>query len=164
MIDLVRLREEAAQLGACRQGIKEWSDGSPLELLFIRHLDFCIEHNFPDLRTLRELTGADAHRMGIYTDERVRTKGQGTIVLNGECDAEIDSGGFDCARIWIRHNSRAVVKVNGCASVKVMLLDGARATIINNSTRKVIAYRYGGEIAYNGNVCVKNSDNPYKTR
>lgn len=159
------IKSQAVELGLCDKWRDEWADDSSKDELvdkFIRGLDFCIRHDFPTTDVMREHFGDTIHRHGVYVDEKVEAVSQKVVVLNGSCDAELEYGDFDCARVWVRHTSKVRIMVGGFASVKVMVLDNSDAHIINSSCRKVLVYNYGGTVSSDGEVSVCNRPNPYK--
>lgn len=159
------MKTQAIGLGLCQQWQDEWADNTTKDELvdkFVRGLDFCIQHDFPTTKVMKECFGDTIHRHGVYVDEKVRTASQSTVILNGECDAEIEYGDFDCARVWVRHNSRANITVNGFAVVKVFVLDKSEVHIKNSSCRKVKVYKYGGCVTCEGDVTIAESADPYK--
>lgn len=161
------MKAQATRLGLCEKWQEEWEAGTSRDELvekFVRGLDFCIAHDFPSAEVMKRDFGEVIHRHGVWVDERVSVRSVGTVVLNGSCEAEIEYDGFDCARVWVRHRSRARITVGGLARVRVMALDECEVHVDNRSTHSVTVFRYGGNVTAEGSVSVRerSGSNPYQ--
>lgn len=161
-----KMKTEAISLGLCQEWQNEWKDNSSKEEMakkYIKGLDFCIEHDWPSTKAMKELFGDEVmNRNGIWVDAKGEIPVMPIMVLNGNCDVDIACRGFDVSTIWVRHNSKARIKVEGFALVRIKVFDGSFVDVSNTSNRSVIVYQYEGCVATDGNVTVKDRENVYR--
>ena len=93
-----KMKAEAMGLGLCQQWTNEWEDNTSKDEMvrkFVRGIDFCIDHNWPDVKTIKRQFGDVIHNHGVWADENVSVTNAPMTILNGErvCDATFDGTG-----------------------------------------------------------------------
>ena len=144
-----RMKNEAVSLGLCAQWTADWHDNSSKHEMvekFVKGIDFCIGRNWPSTKDMKKYFGDVIHDHGVYVDENVDLKNPKTVILNGECVANISYDWMDSGEIYVRHNSSLYLKVNGFSRVFVNMLDGAELHVECEDTAKCFVYQYGGTV------------------
>lgn len=144
-----QLARSAKANGIC----KEWHDRlrrqteiTGLVAMYIKGIDFCMAHNWPDLETLRRAFAGDpfVRDHGIFIDAKnVDVKNRATTVLLGASDAAISFDGYEVGEIYVRHNSNAKLAVSGRAFVVVDVYDAATIQITASDQAKVFVKNHG---------------------
>ena len=93
-----KMKAEAMGLALCQQWTNEWEDNTSKDEMvrkFVRGIDFCIDHNWPDVKTIKRQFGDVIHNHGVWADENVSVTNAPMTILNGECvcDATFDGTG-----------------------------------------------------------------------
>lgn len=132
MIDIKKIYKEAKELGMCSKFedmFKQVKTVSDLLQVFLtpEGVDFCIEHNFPDMQTMRLIPKEEACKQGVYIDTNIKLKNPGKLVLIGNTKAELDYDNLD-----ERH--------------EVVLMHGAKAEIKASKYAVVFVTKGGGEV------------------
>lgn len=144
-----KMKSEAVGLGLCQQWTDEWADGTSKDELvekFVRGIDFCIEHNFPSCEVIRKEFGDVIHNHGVYVNEMVRVADKPTVILNGECVAELSYSGESCGDIYVRHDSEATIFVDCLARAFISLYDNAEVKVYCEEGAKAFVYLHGGRV------------------
>lgn len=154
-----RMKREARALGLCDQWYSEWKDNSSKDEMidkFINGIDFCIEHDWPNVNEMKELFQDRMHDHGIYADEQVSLHNCTLSILNGGCRCEARYDGFGSGEIYVRHNSTLDIDVSGLSRVVIDVYDSAFVNVKCDGASKVYVYLYGGNASVSGNVIVRN--------
>lgn len=116
------LKKEAVRLGLCQQWQKEW-DGSIAGLagMYLRGIDFCIEHDYPSLKYLEQHFQGQVRDYGIFISEEVKlyTRGR-TVACLGKSFGKIDFEPFGVGRVHVLHESK--IHIN-CAKNSIVIID-----------------------------------------
>lgn len=154
-----RMKSEAVSLGLCAGWTADWKEGSSKDEMlekFVRGIDFCIEHNWPSTEVMKRDFGDAIHAHGVYVDENVKLHNPKTIILNGNCDAEIIADGFSAPEIYVRHNSVANIKVSGFSVAHISVYDNAKLNVSCDEHAKCFVYKYGcTQVSSNGSVIIR---------
>ncbi len=141
------LREMAVQNGLCTQWQNSWGQPSDDELcqMYLRSLDFCIEHDYPSVEYMKEHFGGVMQKHGIYVDDKIKLSNPRKIVCNGKTDGAVSFDGFAVGLIYARHNSNISVDVRGRAIVNIICYDNASVNVWNRSDKaRVHILLHGG--------------------
>lgn len=114
--------------------------------MYVRGIDFCMAHNWPDLETLREHFAGDpiVRDHGIFIDAKnVDVKNRATTVLLGASDAAISFDGHQSGEIYVRHDSNANLAVSGRAFVVVNVYDAATIQITATDHASILVKTHG---------------------
>ena len=154
-----RIKSEAVSLGLCAGWTADWKEGSSKDEMlekFVRGIDFCIEHNWPSTEVMKRDFGDVIHAHGVYVDENVKLHNPKTIILNGNCEAEIIADGFSAPEIYVRHNSVANIKVSGFSVAHISVYDNAKLNVSCDEHAKCFVYKYGcTQVSSNGSVIIR---------
>ena len=121
-------------MGLCKQWTSEWSDGSSRDELvdkFVRGLDFCIEHDWPSVDVMKRDFGDVIQRYS----------------------------GNSVGDVYVRHDSRACIAVNGLARVHVTVYDRGVVSVCCDEDAQCFIYLHGGEVLSlegNGKIVVRD--------
>lgn len=151
-----RLKDEAVKLGLCQQWQSEWGNPTDDELceMYVRGLDFCIRHDFPNPRYMKRHFNGTLQKHGIFVDNVVSLKNPFTFVANGKCSGIVFIDGFSVSQIYVRHDSYIVVRASGNSVVNIRVYDRAKVNIISSDDARVCVIKHGGILAVSGNVKV----------
>lgn len=154
-----KMKQEAIDLGLCRQWTEEWQDGTTKDEMvekFVTGIDFCIKHDWPSPDFMQREFGDVMHSHGVYANEPVRAENAPVVVLNGDCRCEALYEGCSTGDIYVRHVSTLHLRVRFLAKVFVEMYDDCRVTIDAEEGTKVFVYRHGGEIvSAKGDIVVR---------
>ncbi len=141
------LKQQAVDLGLCKQWQQEWGEPTISELCdkYIRGLDFCIKHDYPSLEYLEQHFKGKVEQYGIYINEDGVSTNQKDVVINGNSNVRIYTDSV--CDVTIRHNSIAKINVSGNGFVYVSMHDNSRLIIESKSPNsKICVSLFGGEI------------------
>lgn len=142
------LKSDGASKGLCQDWQKKLNKQASvkrLSELFIRGIDFCISENYPTLEFMRDNFKGKCEPYGIYIDEYVILINKPDVVLNGKCEADLMYDGFSVSKVYVRHNSKAVIHAQQHSLVTIDVFDDSYTQIITDSGNKasVLVYVYG---------------------
>lgn len=104
----------------CCSMFKGTEDEDQLMRLFLtkQGIEFCINNNFPDLKTFRLFKEAEKHN--IYIDKNVELKNQSKVVLIGNTNGILSYDDPDKVHeVILMHGAKATIKASGYAVVFV---------------------------------------------
>nr|DAV38587.1 MAG TPA: hypothetical protein [Caudoviricetes sp.] len=161
-----KLRDRAITLGLCQQWQGEWMDGKSKDELvemYVRGLDFCIEHNYPSNDFIAANFEPEVlHRNGVWLNERVVTCGvpNSVLVLNGCCTGVLKFGGYDVCTIYVRHDSEVEINADGVSKVFISVFDNAKVKVKQSDLAKVYVYKHGDKcvVGTDGDVRMRTSE------
>lgn len=153
-----RMKREAIELGLCEEWQGEWQGELTKDEMaerYVRGIDFCIEHGFPDNETIKREFGEVARKHGVHVDEDVSLTDEPTVILNGGCSGVLRYTGYNIGTIYVRHQSDVRIIVEDLAQVFVELYDGAHVDVENKGARRCFVYKHGGTCNGKGDVRVR---------
>lgn len=154
------LRDRARELGLCDKWYKEWDKKSTRQELiekYIKGIDFCIQHDFPNLDFAREyFPNNQLVQNGIFLDDSVDAYNLKTAVLLGGSKGEIRYDGQRAGDVYVRHQSEVVITAEGGARVFVEVYDNCKVFAKADETSKIFVYYHGGDIQSEGSVLVRD--------
>lgn len=153
------LKEEAIRLDACKVGLADWDNPSDEELIdrYFRHIDFCIEHDYPSVEYIKgHFSKEILHKGGVWVDEQVVELDTSRCAMNGKCYGKIRTSGAKTCTMYIRHQSEIELVASGASRLFVYLYDDAKLRVSTQYLGRVYVYRHGGEIVgKSGDVVVR---------
>lgn len=152
------LKNKAVSLGLCAKWTGEWNEKNKDELceMYVRGLDFCIEHDYPSCEYMRENFSGVMERHGIYVDKDFdEAFVNGIVVLNGKCSGDIIVKDYDAATIHVRHDSFVRITATGHSKVFVKVYDDAVVQVAQEGKAKAYLYVKGGQFKTVGDVLVR---------
>lgn len=150
---------EAKKKGICKEWFSDMlkqNSIAPLCKMFFDGSDWAMENDFPNIELLRKFKG-NSEQYGLYADfkgELILKSLKNQKAFFGESEVDLSAGDFSVSEIYIRHNSKAKIKVAGSAFMVVTLLDSAQVEIDVLEDANVSVFYYGTEnmVKYAGNV------------
>jgi hypothetical protein len=150
------LKQEAIKLGLCEQWQNEvWTkDMSVEELieLYLRGIDFCIEHHWPANEMIKRLVSVDDRRKNcILVDDAWSLLNPQQAILLGASRSVVRCNGRAVTRLFVRDKSLAHLSLKGHCHVIVDVYDsstiqvdmfepGCRLLICQHSSDVKLAY------------------------
>ena len=107
------LKKEAIDLGLCEPWQKSW-DGSieGLASMYIRGMDFCVEHDYPSLSCLENNFKGKVRHFGIYISEDVNLISHGRVMACvGSCTGKMNLLPMSSTRLYLRHTSNIKIRL-----------------------------------------------------
>lgn len=99
-------------------------------------IEYCIEHHFPNIATIRLFKGLGVEKHGIYIDAGVITlKNPSKAVLIGRTSATVNCDTLEQHEVILMHGAKATVNAQKWAVVKVTCGDGSSVirNVFNNA-------------------------------
>lgn len=151
------LKDMAVQMDLCQEWTERWGDPDKDELLemYIRGIDFCIEHDWPSCTYLKENFDGIMQQHGVFVNDRVCSRNLRQAILNGTTSGEICYDEYSIGAIYVRHRADIVLNFLDQSKGFIEVYDEARVKINNTSDSTVFVYQYGGDVETTGKVVVK---------
>ena len=148
------LKEKAISLGLCTPWQKRWQneDKHSLCQMYIKGLDFCIDHDYPSCTYMKKHFDGIMQQHGIFVDDVVNTSNLQEVVCNGCCVGMIVYDDFGTGTVYARHQSNVSIKASGHARVFVKVYDHANVNVVCSGNAPATVICHGGNINSTGNV------------
>lgn len=160
------LRNKARQLGLCDQWYKDWSDNETMQQLiekYLRGIDFCIKHDYPNLYFARKVFPKDILKAnGIFLDSLVDADNLMRSVVIGNSIGVLRYSGNRTGNIYVRHSSEVTIDVKGDSKVFIEAYDHCIVRVACDKDSKAFVYWHGGMIYYGDNVIIRDRRNAGK--
>lgn len=158
------LRMKARDYGLCDEWFGEWKEeNDSLQQLidkFIKGLDFCLEHDYPSVRFIKEYFPVDLLREnGILADDRwsllnpkyavLLGNSESTIRLNGYTVSAVYLKGVSTARIHLKDNCHLIVHVYEDAGVHIACDNNKKMPLVilhGGISDERVSYEIGGGV------------------
>lgn len=114
---------------------------------FFAGMDFCIEHDWPKVDTMKELFDADeAAKYGVYFADGV-SKNQEHVCVLGDAEVHIYVPAYGVCDVYARHNSKVHLHIGKKAFCYVSILDNATVFPEDKADgAQIKSSQYGGTI------------------
>lgn len=145
-----QLAEMAKSHSICDPGLQRILSSNDKESLleyYLEGIDFCLEHNFPSKDYLKANGDDLLARYGIFIDEAVQLTNQSICVLLGTCRASIELTEYSVSRMYIKHESEAVISLTGNSFAIIDIFDGSKLNIDASGNSKAVVNVYGDAVA-----------------
>jgi len=160
------LRNKARQLGLCDQWYKDWSDNETMQQLlekYLRGIDFCIKHDYPNLDFARKVFPRDILiANGIFLDSHIDADNLMRSVVIGNSIGVLRYSGNRTGNIYVRHSSEVTIEVKGDSKVFIEAYDRCIVRVVCDKDSKAFVYWHGGMIYYGDNVIIRDRRNAGK--
>lgn len=130
---IAQVFQQAKLIGVCPRFTGQEKTLEDIIRLFTspQGIEYCIEHHFPNIATLRLFKGFGAEKYGIYIDAGVITlKNPKCAVLIGRTSATVNVDSLDEHNITFMHGAKGTVNASGWAVVRVT--EGRGCNVIRN--------------------------------
>lgn len=139
--------DKAKQSGIC----PEWANlignsnsKKDLMQMYVKGIDFCLEHNFPSNSDLLKLGGFDfLSDFGVYVDHKSELKECDFLVLLGQCKIMAEWGGYTASQAYLKGTSALKAEVNGNAFLAIDCFDDSKLHLTASGDSKVLVNLYG---------------------
>lgn len=143
------LFREGVKLGMCAKFKDTWGTPNTKELVnkFFAGMDFCIEHDFPKVDTIKELfAGEDIQSLGVYVEDGISEE-QPSVVVLGDAVVNIYIPAYKTCDIYVRHNSHIHLHMGAGAFAYVSIFNDANVHVDDkDATARIFCSRFGGTI------------------
>jgi hypothetical protein len=154
------LRNKARQLGLCDQWYKDWGDNETMQQLlekYLRGIDFCIKHDYPNLDFARKVFPRDILiANGIFLDSHVDADNLMRSVVIGNSIGVLRYSGNRTGNIYVRHSSEVTIEVKGDSKVFIEAYDHCIVRVVCDKDSKAFVYWHGGSVYSEGNVTIRD--------
>ena len=139
-----QLAKSAKANGICKEWyerLRDQKDIAGMLAMYIKGIDFCMAHDWPDLETLRRDFAGDPFVAdhGVFIDKKkFEVTNCAMTVLLGASDAAITHNGWSVGEIYVRHNSVAKIAISGNSYAVLDVYDNAVVRIIATGNAKII--------------------------
>ena len=141
-----QLKQDGIAKGLCQPWQNKLRDGVSVKRLvdlYVRGIDFCIKNDYPTLEFIRDNFKGKCEQYGVYIDDSVTEKDRKTIVLNGDCKAMLEYGGYSVSTVFVRHNSQAAIVASKFANVTIDAFDNSHLVVAVTGKARVSVNLYG---------------------
>jgi hypothetical protein len=138
--------QKAMEAGVCAPGVVEITAAygkDDLLKLYVKRIDYCLEHNLPSNEDLVRLGGNLLAGYGIWVDENTSLKSPEFTVLLGASKMNIDIDGYTTSQIFVKHSSAAEIDVSEHAFVVIDCFNNAILKVRAYGDSKVLINVYG---------------------
>ena len=146
-----QLKNDGIAKGLCSQWQHKLDTHKSIEdlaTLFIKGIDFCVCNDYPTLDFLRTNFKGKCEPYGVFIDDDMYgLQNLPNAVLNGTSRIALEYDGYSVGRVFVRHNSVAVINVAGHANVTIDAFDDSRIRIATTGHEaRVWVNRYGNAV------------------
>lgn len=137
------LAKSAKDNGICKEWhdrLRNQNDIAGMLAMYVKGIDFCMAHDWPDLETLRRNFAGDpfVSDHGVFIDKKdVKVANRAMTVLLGASEAAISFDGWEVGEIYVRHKSVATIAVSGNSYAVLDVYDNAIVRIIATGNAKI---------------------------
>lgn len=154
------LRNRARQLGLCDPWYEDWSDNETMQQLlekYLRGIDFCIKHDYPNLDFARKVFPRDILiANGIFLDSSIDASNLMRSVVIGNSIGVLRYSGNRTGNIYVRHSSEVTIEVTGGSKVFIEAYDNCIVRVMCDKDSKAFVYWHGGSVYHEGNVTIRD--------
>ena len=147
------LKEKAISLGLCEQWTNEWQkeDKDSLCEKYVKGIDFCIEHDYPTTKYMKDNFEGVMQNHGIFVDDICKEENLPKAVINGLSIMDMKYDCFHVGTIYLRHNSALNIEVKDASQVFIFTYDKCVLNVKCSDNAIVYVYNHGGSINYDSN-------------
>lgn len=151
------LKQRAVQIGLCTQWTEEWGEPDKHELCekYVKGIDFCIEHNYPNTEYMKHYFDGIMQEHGIFVDEALSLVNPKMVIANGKCSGIVSFKDFGVGTMYVRHDSEIKIEADGFSKVFISVYDNAKVEVVQKENAKVYVYLHGGKVKKTGEVLVR---------
>lgn len=153
------LKEKAISLGLCEEWTNEWNeeDKDTLCEKYVKGIDFCIMHNYPSLKYMKDNFDGIMQNHGVFVDDNGMKKNLPKAVINGLSIMNMLYDKFSVGTVYLRHDSALNIIAKDNAKVFIFTYDNCILNIKCSDSAIVYVYNHGGSINYdiNENILVR---------
>lgn len=140
------LKAQARDLGAYCGIYEAWDEDCTFDELigkFIAGFDFCLEHDWPSPKYIRDNFPLHCLRAnGIFCDDAWHKSDVRNAVVMGRSNVKLYYSDYAFGDVRVRHNSRVSVSVDSIAIVHIHLYDNASAFVEAEEGAKVTVFMH----------------------
>jgi hypothetical protein len=118
---------QARKLGACDLFTGRERTVEDIVRLFMtpQGMEFCMEHRFPDIATLRRFKPFNVERWGVYIDAGLITlTDPAKAVIVGDTTATVNCRAMSSHTVYLMRGARAVLNASGWTVVRAVSEEG----------------------------------------
>lgn len=124
------------------QGIIGADSIDDLLKMYVKDIDYCLEHDFPTNDDLVNIGGDHLADHGIYVDSINRFVDRPFLVLLGSTKAESIYTGYSVGQLFVKHGSEVNVKAKDHAYLIVDCFDNSTVNIHAEGSARILVNDY----------------------
>lgn len=161
MKDTIYLAEQAKIVGGCQNGLSQLNKAKTEQDLvncYFSNIDFCLAKNFPGNEYLKRSGNTLISEM-VFVDCQRMFKNPEKLVLLGKCDCNVELTDYSVSRIYVKHDSKLIIKASGNAFVVVDALDNSNVQVERTENARVTVNTYSKAICTGATkIIAKNAE------
>lgn len=126
--------------------LKSLDDKDALVDMYIRGIDFCLEHDYPSNDFIRENFKGVMEKHGVFLDDAIALQNQSKCISLGKTNGKVTATGFSVSEVWAKHDSALNIVAKDNAFVMVDVYDNAVVNVIASDRAKVCVNHHGGKV------------------
>lgn len=138
------LKAQARELGLCDEWYGAWDEDSTFDELigkFIAGYDFCIEHDWPDVKYVNKHFPKPVLRAnGVFCDDSSAKSDCRNAVVMGRSSVELYYSDYTFGDVRVRHSSHVTVKVDALAIVHIHAYEHSSVVVFAEEGAKVTLF------------------------
>lgn len=155
-----QLAKRAKEHGICKPWYDELitlEDKEALVEMYIKGLDFCLEHDYPSNDFIREHFKGIMEKQGVFLDDAIELKNPSKCIALGDTKGNVKADGYAVTELWVKHDSALNVVAKGNSFVMIDVYDSAVVNVYADDRAKVCVNRHGGNVIHKatGDAVVK---------
>ena len=124
--------------------------------MYIKYIDYSLEHNFPSNKDLLRIAGDYLPGYGIHIDKGFGQINSRFSVLLGACKASLMYSGYAVAQVFVKHQSTADLVLKDNVFVVLDCFDNSIVSVVAEGNSKITINMYGNaKITKSGNGTIK---------
>lgn len=147
-----QLAKRAKEHGICKPWyyeLKTLEDKEALIEMYIRGLDFCLEHNYPSNDFIRQHFKGIMEKHGVFLDDAIELQNPSRCIALGETNGKVEADEYAVVEVWAKHQAALNIIAKGNAFVMVDVYDDAVVNVCAYDRAKVCVNKHGGKVTYN---------------
>ncbi len=112
--------------------------------MYVKGIDFCLEHDFPSNQDLLKLGGPDfIAKYGVYVNQDCEFQDKRFLVLLGACKSKACYTGYSIGQVYLKGTSSLSCDVAENAFIIIDCFDETSISVNSSNDSKVLVNLYG---------------------
>lgn len=163
------LKSAAMGHGLCvpwQQMMDDISDKEMLVRMYLKGIDFCIEHDYPAVKYMEENFKGICEPLGVFVNDIINIENYPKVVAVGYCAGQLIFDGYTLSQVFVKHQCQLDIVALDHVRVTVDCFDDSFLTVKAKGNAVVTVFRYLGakvNIECEGTASVKVINRNKKT-
>ena len=111
--------------------------------MYVKYIDYSLEHNFPSNKDLVRIAGHHLAGYGIHVDDDFIQINSAFTVLLGACNAKLSYSGYTVSQVFVKHHSKVDLALKDNSIVMLDCFDESVINIIGSDNSNITVNTYG---------------------